>query len=262
MYQLGILYESGKLSGRRIDEAIFWLEKAKENHFHKGGKLLLDLIAEKEGFEEEQDSAKKGNKSYYFPKAFDGEVDAMLKMAAICEEEGKEEDEEEDYSEKLIEAFYWNLRAAESGNEVAAKEVGRFFEEGIGVPKNLEKALDWYERAPSAAYDCERVEMEMDDYVSDESELEDFIEWAGDYGEIVFEGGMDFEEKFTGYALIYISAAMDYPEAQLKLGKIYREDSPFGKADFEKSDFWIMEACKKGNDEAIDYAWKNNVILN
>ena len=50
----------------------------------------------------------------------------------------------------------------------------------------------------------------------------------------MIENGMDFDERFRGYMLIFISAMLGYGDAEFILGKIYSKDSEMGKEDLAK----------------------------
>lgn len=59
----------------------------------------------------------------------------------------------------INEAVKWYEKAAESGNELAFLRLGNLYEEGEGVAKNLSLAADYYEKAMDMAFD-EDVEEE------------------------------------------------------------------------------------------------------
>ena len=50
-------------------------------------------------------------------------------------------------NEKL--AAYWYEKAANSGDPVAQKQIGYFYQVGIGVPRDPVRAVRWFERAVS-----------------------------------------------------------------------------------------------------------------
>lgn len=56
---------------------------------------------------------------------------------------------ESDYTE----AFKWFVMAAEQGLAIAQANVGEYYEFGKGVPKDLEQAVVWYQKA--AELECE-----------------------------------------------------------------------------------------------------------
>jgi len=45
------------------------------------------------------------------------------------------------------EAMKWNLRAYNQGHSEGANNIGELYEKGLGVPKDLEQAKSWYEKA-------------------------------------------------------------------------------------------------------------------
>ena len=54
--------------------------------------------------------------------------------------------DEPDYQEALI----WLTKAAKQGNAVACKQLGRAFSLGLGTPRNLSRAVHWYQRGAKA----------------------------------------------------------------------------------------------------------------
>lgn len=178
-------------------------------------------------------SAKEGTYAWYLKKALAGDVRSMLEIADICEKEG-------DYysEEKFYEALFWNLRAAEAGSPWGAGNVGKMFENGIGVPANNEIALEWYQKSPfhRNVYDNLKIYIESggQNAVSYRDEYNEFVQWAGDYGEILYENGMNFDERFKGYVLTYISAMLGCAKAQSLLEIICAENPDFGECSHKK----------------------------
>ncbi|MBR5309901.1 MAG: hypothetical protein IKU42_02100, partial [Oscillospiraceae bacterium] len=152
-----------------------------------------------------------------FKDAKSGDVRAMIDIAEICEEMG-------DYGgeEKWHEAFFWYLRADEEDYVLGSENAARMLEEGIGVPVNFEKALEFYKKSPFKKLKYEELFDAIEEgwcyAVPDINAYEEFVQWAGDYGEMMYDFETGFDGKFHGFELIYISARLGYEDAQLKLG--------------------------------------------
>lgn len=80
-------------------------------------------------------------KYYYKSGALLGDEDAAWRFGLICLEEME-------YSE----AYKFFLKAAEAGQGMAMYELARLLEEGMGVSKSLEKAVEWYEKCAKSSY--------------------------------------------------------------------------------------------------------------
>ncbi len=53
----------------------------------------------------------------------------------------------------LSKALYWTERAAEHGDRDGQCNLAWFYEEAIGVPKDMEKAMYWYQQAALQEHD-------------------------------------------------------------------------------------------------------------
>lgn len=53
----------------------------------------------------------------------------------------------------MEQALYWTLRAAEHGDWDAQYNLGEYYETGTGVPRNMEQALYWYRQAAQQNHD-------------------------------------------------------------------------------------------------------------
>ncbi|MBR2042466.1 MAG: sel1 repeat family protein [Oscillospiraceae bacterium] len=253
MYEYGALLESGRAGRRDIDEAIFWLEKAKENGISKGDDMLSLLRYEKESlrtYKEEKnrpEPARKHEETYpeLVKKALAGDTAAMRKCAYRCERglEGTK-----------TEALFWYLEAAREGDDIGRANLGRLFQFGIGVPVNNFKALEWYEKSCAAKNDCELLggrlaEGEIEG-IPDPEALAEFIEDCSAEGEMFYEVGFGFEDWFRGYMNLSIAAEFDEPLAQYYLGEMFCEDGQYNKKDLEKAKYWLERAEENGNEDA------------
>ena len=95
-----------------------------------------------------------------------GDVDAMYAMARLAapdEVEG-ERAEPRDYATAAL----WYRKAAEQGHVGAMRKMGRLCEAGLGVPRNVKEAADWYagavERIARAAFGKEGVSEDVAEF--------------------------------------------------------------------------------------------------
>lgn len=54
---------------------------------------------------------------------------------------------ENGFSKNYAESMQWNLKAYKQGHSEGANNIGELYENGFGVPKNLEIAISWYKKA-------------------------------------------------------------------------------------------------------------------
>ncbi len=223
-------------------------------HKEKKAREEAKAAAETRATVEAREKIKESRKGYplNFDKALSGDTRAMLELADACQEEG-----EDIYSEeKLREAFFWAVFAAEEGSHPAIKKVGEMLENGIGVPANNEKALEWYDKTPFAAGSYELLKTNIDtgivDLVPDPESFDEFVENCSIEGEGIFELAFSFEEKFDGFRELFIAAALDDPDAQCFIGKMYCKGCDFIKMDASKAESWLKRAVKNGSEEAYE----------
>ena len=58
------------------------------------------------------------------------------------------------------EAAQWLKKAAAGGHSIAQYELGKWYEKGIGVPKNKQYAIEWYQEAADQGIDMARSSIE------------------------------------------------------------------------------------------------------
>ena len=120
-------------------------------------------------------------------------------------------------------------QAAKAGNTNALYNVGRCYEEGIGVKQDLSKAFDWYKKAAA----------------------------EGDFRAMCCMGGYFLTgnpipyEPAKAFQLFEKAANANIPAAQYNLSVLYRYGEGTEK-DLEKADFWRMKAAQNGFRMAID----------
>ena len=56
-------------------------------------------------------------------------------------------------------AFYWYEKAANNGNIIAMYNLGRYYKHGMGVEKDLERAIYWYKQAVKNG--CQKAEKSL-----------------------------------------------------------------------------------------------------
>ena len=208
-YHLGRLYFKGRGVPHNDVEAARWFEKAAEKG-HLLAQCYLGFMYEA-GRGVGKDVAKAA--SFYQKAASQGESFAQFHLGRMYEAgRGVPKDEQ-----KAMELF---LKAAEegehayakiadtpyqilvrSGDSFALRHLGKIYEEGRGVPKDEQKALEWFEKA---------------------------VKWGNafaknDLGKMYAEGRGVPQDVKKAVELFEKAAEKGYAEAQFQLGKMYEE---------------------------------------
>ncbi|ESQ81988.1 tetratricopeptide repeat protein [Asticcacaulis benevestitus] len=122
-------------------------------------------------------------------------------------------------------ALYWLHKAADAGFGNAQAALGYDYAHGILVPRDLNQAVKWYDRASKADRDTETL-VAMDFIVGDD----------------------DFPKDVKhGVELLTDAAQANYAPAQVYLSEVYR--TGMGVApDLVTADMWFLVAMKTGQD--------------
>jgi TPR repeat protein len=225
-------------------------EKKAEEEAKAAEKLKANLAAREE--------IKKKRREYriYLDGALSGDSRAMLELADICEEEGNDCYSEE----KLFEAFFWAVFAAEEGNHMAIKKVGEMLENGTGVPVHFGKAIEWYSKTPYAMTERDILAMDVKsgclEEIPDPESYEDFIATCSVEGEGLCELAFSYEEKLEGFMKLFVAAALGDPDAQYGLGKIYYNGFDFADPNPAKAKHWLAKAANNKNSDALEFLRK------
>ena len=120
--------------------------------------------------------------------------------------------------------------------------------------------MELYKKSPFKLIKYKELSDDIDegwcDAIPDKEEYEDFVIWAAEYGEMILDEGIGFDEKFRGFVLVYIAARLGDEDAQYKLANVYGEDSEFVKCDLDKKNYWMNQSYLRGNKKAADYIWR------
>ena len=201
-------------------------------------------------FETAYSSANIGKKDrayeLYMQLADEGNSAAMNNIGCLEKEESK--------------SLEWFQKAADKGDEVAQKNVARYYRYGIATEKDEQKALEYYIKSANQGYIDAIVELASlyrNGYCT-EKNLEESIKW---YEKAISK---DHKDSMLELASLYINEMGDtekgiqvckqaaekgVEKALLKLGAIY-EDGIGVEINTHKAIFWYRKAAAKGNEEA------------
>ena len=115
---------------------------------------------------------------------------------------------------------YWR-RSAEAGLADAMFRMGRFYEEGKRLERDLEEAEKWYKRAHERGYPDAAYRLRLMDYKTSPNDDPETVTWM--------KG----------------AAEQDHPEAQFFLAEMYRTGSG-EEQHVEKAVFWYEKAANQG----------------
>ena len=122
------------------------------------------------------------------------------------------------------------MEQAAKGNDLnALYNMGRCYEEGIGVKPDLSKAMDWYKKAAAQG---------------------DFRAMCCLAAQFLSVEALPYEPK-KAFQLFEKAANAQIPSAQYNLSVLYRYGEGIEK-DEEKADFWRVKAAQNGFRMAID----------
>lgn len=190
-----------------------------------------------------------------------GEVTAQLYLAEMLLQ-GK------DFVENAEEAVQWFRMAAKGGNAEAQYNLAVALLYGIGTPRNVNEAVEWYKLAAQQEDDKEiqkeaqnKLEMCLalgTDCPADETEAVERLVAATQQGDarayyqlglIGLYGTTEIQNTSMAVACLFVAAAKEVVEAQLKLGRMLKEGEIFVK-DEGAAAIWFMKAAEQKNAEA------------
>lgn len=163
-----------------------------------------------------------------------------------------------------VQGFFWFEKAALAGDLIAQYYLGLCYKEGRGTACDLDKAAIWYKKSAEQGDLDAQFEIAYYGYLIGmlfEQDLAKGIEQleylaAQDHNHSLFVLGTILLKKGTqqetSNAIEYItrSAKLEQIEAQKLLSKLYA-NGKYCKADLEQSIYWLREAAKKNDPEAL-----------
>jgi hypothetical protein len=288
MHILGTYFYYGFYVQRYIFKAIEWFLKAAELGY-SDSQYMLGMIYETIGHDDKQLAS---SKHYYELAAKQDHPYAQYALGILAIEEERWKDAEL-YLEKAanqqyglaayslamlyqerdpkhpIKAFEWFMVAAKQGNTQAEYYVGMYYQNGKGVPQNMDQAIHWFEKAAikkekNALYHLAMIliKQEEKDYVTIAKLLEQAS--AQDHAHaqynlaVMYQKGDGVEQSMQKSFFWYEKAAnAGLAIAQYNLGMIYFE----GKI-VEKDEARAKELWQKAADQGLEVAVKLMLSIN
>jgi hypothetical protein len=150
-----------------------------------------------------------------------GDVTACLYMAKFCETG------EHTVQVDLPSAFNWYGIGAQRGSKECMNEIGRLYQYGTGVTKNLLTAAQWYQKSAQAGSTLAMCNLAA-----------------------MLETGNGVPQDYKQAAQIYLAAAQaGEPIAMYRLGVLYGKGEGVA-VDNAEATKWIRLAAQKGNPDA------------
>src|SRR6266542_471186 len=159
-------------------------------------------------------------------------------------------------------AFYWYLKAAKSGYELAQNNLGCLYEKGEGMEKNLKKAFYWFNRAAENGYEVAQYNLGECYELGIGVEKDEFKAFEF-YQKSAYQG--DLDAKFLlGYCYIngigteinrekgfelYNDAAAGKKDNCVQ--NILNEDDDKITNDLDKVNYWYHKAADDNNKVAL-----------
>ena len=213
------------------------------------GESAISLGKKNVRFETAYSSAEIGKKDraydIYIELADEGNAAAMNNLGCLENDESK--------------AFEWFRKAADKNDNVALKNVARYYRFGIATDKDERKALEYYTKSANQGYIDAIIELAnlyRRGYCT-EKNIDESIKWyeiAISKGHI--ESMLNLAELYTELgdtqkAIHYYKKAAESgnESAILKLGQIYEEGIGIPK-EHNTAVFWYRKAAANGNEDA------------
>lgn len=169
MVNLGDMYRTGRGVSKDLRKAKEWFEKAWEFHGKWAGSAayqLAKVYLEQRKMEKRLEWLNKGAEAGYdeamldLGLSYDGENPSAENLAKAMEwyqkayaAHGRGAEEATflialayDKQEQPEKAFDWYEKSAEAGTDIAMLRLALAYERGRGVPKNREKAIEWFQK--------------------------------------------------------------------------------------------------------------------
>lgn len=173
---------------------------------------------------------------------------------------------------KKEQALEYLAQAAGMGETFAQYELGRAYENGDGIPKDMRKAIAWYNRSKkNARWGDTKAEDRLAELRSKNKKL--FADGIPDMPatEETFERGMELYEKKMykkAYPFLWEAAILGHVDARNQLAKMFAEGVGVA-ADSEKANYWYLRAENQGKeknplpdtDETWDKDFEDEIFL-
>lgn len=241
---LGGLYAHGMGVRQSYLRAYHWIKKSAEQNHPIG--LYNLAVALKNGLGVDKDLEKS---VYYYHKA--ATYGYSKAVPALCYHYYE--------IENYREAERWCLTAAYYNFDQSQYILGYMYEHGIGVKKNRESAIFWFEK--SVLHNNDRAQNDLgviyysatDDPISKLKGIELFRDSAKQ-GNILAQLNLAnhyFSIQSVKMASFWMqkSAEAGYIDAQIRLGKLYLEGDALEK-NYQKGIYWIQKAADQGHTES------------
>ena len=288
MHILGTYYYYGFYVQRYIFKAIEWFLKAAELGY-SDSQYMLGMIYETIGHDDKQLASSR----YYYELAAKQDhpyAQYALGIIAIEEENWKEA---ELYLERAanqqyglaafslgmlyhdrdpkhpLKAFEWFMVAARQGNTQAEYYVSMYYQNGKGVPQNMEQAIYWFEKAAvkkekNALYHLAMIliKQEVKDYITIAKLLEQAAAQEHAHAQynlaVMYQKGDGVTQNLQKSFFWYEKAAnAGLAIAQYNLGMIYFEGKVVEKDEAKAKSLW-----QKAADQGLEVAVKLMLSIN
>lgn len=167
--------------------------------------------------------------------------------------------DEQDDAEK---AFDWALKGAEEGFDAAMSNLGGMYRRGHGVKKNLDKAIEWYQKAYELhGDDAGFAAYQLAGIYSDEENVVKKWEWTEKsaqegYDEAMLDIGLrydgddelseDLDQAMEWYQKAYAQHGSVAGDAAILIAMIYER-----KDQEEKAFEWYSKGAEEGSEDAM-----------
>ncbi|MHC5226453.1 SEL1-like repeat protein [Ignatzschineria sp. LJL83] len=164
-------------------------------------------------------------------------------------------------NENYPEAIKWYELSALQGFSEAQGLLAEFYELGLGVPINLDKAIYWYKLGAEQNDVHSLINLGfiylLDRNLEQHKKALDLFEVARNmpggndaiYGlGLIYEEGLAVPKDMTKARSLYLEAArVNVIDAQIHLAEIYKEENRL-----KESLFWLRKSCENGYQESCD----------
>ena len=187
-----------------------------------------------------------------------------------------------DTEEADVKSFTLLEKAASQNDDIAQNSMGFFYELGIGVPVDLNKAFEWYQKSAKQGYDKAILNVGRcyEEGIGTEANIFIALEWyhennktlevnqiLNEFSDEIYEAGLSFydEKKYQeAYECFIEIAEMPNSNAQFYLGTIFHHGYHRDK-DYKKAVIWYQKSANLGNRDAqfhLGWCYKDKLGTN
>ncbi len=232
--KLGWCYENGKGIAKDIQQAKSYYTKAALKR-HPEAQRLLDLLKRKSAIELSRQSSIESSdfKNNFLQKIEEKEHAENNDQKVVTQKNPEDPQSPVRYTKEEEKAVIWHQQKADMGDARAQTQLGWYYQEGIGIPRDVKKAVELYLKAADQG----------------NSDAQNNLGWC-------YQNGIDIAEDLQR-AIFYYKKAADQGNAlaQYNLGRCYQTGTGVEKDMKTAVSYYIKSAAQGYMHAQINLGW-------